>query len=250
MLNHANGETATLLPAEARRRALRGLRIRFAASLTLLGVLIAAAAAIIGTIYTPGVNEDPVRLTGASALYTAAGAGIGSLLLLLPVVYWIGGYADEARPLPLWLGIGLAFGVISTFLTGASLPFTLAFTYYFQGAISFGGLLNQLIDSCFRAPLASFTYGVLGLFTALLIGVIYGVVGWIIDMLNRMAHPNAQPDPIMYAIGGWIPVSSRWAAAIAPRASVIGPWALAIGIGLAIYIFAATGPVDLLEKLG
>ena len=226
------------------------LRVRFAATLTLLGILFAAAASVVGTIYIPGVNEDPVRLAGAPALYTAAGAGIFTLLTLLPIMYWIGGYADEARPLPLWIGIGLAFGVTSTFLTGASLPFTLTFTYYSEGAMPFSGLIDQTIDSFFRAPLASFTYGVLSLFTALIIGIIYGIVGWIIDMLNRMAHPNAQPDSIMYAIGGWIPASSRWAAAIAPWASVIGPWALAIGIGMSLYIFAATGPIHLLEKLG
>ena len=152
MISQANRESAAPTAAQARRRAMHTLRVRFAATLTLLGILFAAAASIVGTIYIPGVNEDPVRLAGAPALYTAAGAGIFTLLTLLPIMYWIGGYADEARPLPLWIGIGLAFGVTSTFLTGASLPFTLTFTYYSEGAMPFSGLIDQTIDSFFRAP--------------------------------------------------------------------------------------------------
>ena len=57
------------------------------------GCCLPAAAAIVGSIYSPGVAEAPKRLTGSLAVFTVVGAGVFALIFLLTVIRWIGSRA-------------------------------------------------------------------------------------------------------------------------------------------------------------
>ena len=208
---------------EQRKQAVNRLQARLVQSLVLYGLLLAGAAAIVGSIYSPGVAEAPKRLAGSLAVFTVVGAGVFALIFLLPVIRWIGSRAEESRILPIWLLIGISCGFFTVFLTGASLPLVFAIHLNVINFTSLGTLANDLLDSVFRAPLRSFTFGVLALYVGFLVGPIYGIGAWLIDILNRMNYPHAYSDPWIESLGDMLPPTRRWASAAAPWLSVIGP---------------------------
>lgn len=218
-------------------------------SLVLYGMLLVAAATIVATIYSPGIDQDPRRLIGLLAVGTVTGGCLFSLIFLLPVLRWIGARPEESRILPIWLLIGFAFGVCAVFLAGASQPFVFAVYTNILDFQSIGRLLDDMIDAFFRAPLSAFTFGVFALYIGVLMVPVFGIGAWVIDMLNRMNYPNAYADPWIEAVGDMIPVTRRWAAAAAPWLSVVGPWAIALIVGGAILLFTITGPIEFLARL-
>ena len=234
---------------EQRRQAVSRLQSRLVCSLLLYGLLLTAAMTIVGSIYSPGIDMAPRRLIAANAIFYITGGCIFTVIFLLPVLRWIGSRAEESRVLPLWLFIGISFGIFSVFLIGASRPIVVAVQTNMLDFVSIGRLIDNLIDSLLYAPLRSFTFGVLSLYIGFIVGPIYGIGAWIIDMLNRMNYANAYSDPWVEAIGDMLPPTRRWAAAAAPWLSVIGPWAIALLVGGAVLIFAATGPIEFLARL-
>jgi len=234
---------------EQRKQAVNRLHVRLVRSLVLYGLLIAAATAMVATIYSPGIDMPPRRLIGINAIVTIIGGGLFTLIFLLPVLRWIGGHAEESRILPIWILVGLTFGVCCVFLTGASLPIVFAFQINILNPTSLGTLIDDLIDSLFRAPLSAFTFGVFALYIGLVAGIFYGVGAWIIDMLNRMNYPYAYSDPWIEAIGDRLPSTRQLASAAAPWLSRIGPWVIALVVGGAILLFAVTGPIEFLARL-
>ncbi|MDE2688060.1 MAG: hypothetical protein OXI16_11270 [Chloroflexota bacterium] len=241
--------TSASMTIEQRREAVQRLQVRLVRSLVLYGMLLVAAATIVATIYSPGIDQDPRRLIGLLAVGTVIGGCLFSLIFLLPVLRWIGARPEESRILPIWLLIGFAFGVCAVFLTGASQPFVFVFYTNILDFQSVGRLLDDLIDAFFRAPLSSFTFGVFALYIGVLMTPIFGIGAWIIDMFNRMNYPNAYSDPWIESLGDMLPATRGWATSAAPWLSVIGPWALAAAVGGAVLLFAATGPIEFLARL-
>ena len=241
--------TASQMTIEQRRQAVSRLQVRLVRSLLLYGMLLTAAAAIVASIYSPGIDQDPRRLIGMNAVSTAVGGCLFTLIFLLPILRWIGSRAEESRILPIWLLVGFSYGIFTVFLIGASLPFVFAFQINMLDFRSLGKLIDDIIDAFFRAPLSSFTFGVFALYIGIIAGMFYSLGAWIIDMLNRMNYVHAYADPWIEAIGDMLPFTRRWASAAAPWLSVIGPWAIALLIGGAVLLYAATGPVEFLARL-
>ena len=239
---------ASQMSIEQRREAVSRLQTRLVLSLVLYGMLLAAAAAIVGYIDRPSIDTPPKRLIASSAVFFVTGGCLFTLIFLLPVLRWIGNRAEEARILPVWLGIGLAFGIFTVFFIGASKPFVIAVLNNIIDFRSVGTLIDNIIDAFIFAPLESFKYGVIALYIGIVAGIIYGIGAWIIDMLNRMNYPHAYSDPWIEVIGDIIPPSRRLTSAAAPWLSVIGPWAIALLIGGAILLFASTGPIEFLAR--
>lgn len=239
---------ASQMTIEQRKQAVSRLQTRLVRSLVLYAILLTAAAAIVASIYSPGIDQDPRRLTGVSAIATPVGGCLFTLIFLFPVLRWIGSRAEESRVLPVWLLIGITYGIFTVFFIGASLPFAFALQINAIGFQSAGDLTNDLIDAFFRAPLSSFTYGVFALYIGFIVGLFYGVGAWVIDMLNRMNYAYAYSDPWIEAIGDMIPPARRWASTAAPWLSIVGPWAVALAIGGAVLLYAATGPIEFLAR--
>ena len=240
---------ASQMTIEQRRQAVGLLQVRLVRTLVLYAMLLTAAAALVASIYSPGIDQDPRRLIGMNAVTTMVGGCLFTLLFLLPVVRWIGVRAEESRVLPVWLLVGIAYGFFTVFLIGASLPFAFAFQINILDFRSIGKMLDDIIDAFFRAPLSSFTFGVFALYVGIIAGILYGVGAWIIDMLNRMNYPHAYSDPWLEAVGDMIPSSKRWASAAAPWLSFICPWFIALVVGGIILLYAAAGPIEFLARL-
>ena len=241
--------SASQMTIEQRKEAVSRLQVRLVWSLVLYGLLLAAAAAIVASIYSPGITEDPRRLGGISGAVTILGGCAFSLIFLLPVMRWIGSRAEESRILPVWLGIGVTFGIVTVFLTGASLPLAFAIQVNILSFASLGTLLDNLLDSVFRAPLSAFTFGVIALYIGFVVGPIYGIGAWLIDLVNRMNYPHSYPDPWVEAIGDMFPATQRWSSSSASWMSNYGPWTIAVLIGGAALLFAAFGPIEFLARL-
>lgn len=243
-----SASATSMASIEERRTLMRVMQKRFSWSLTLFAALLAAGAAVVSSIYSPGIDQDPQRLSGSAAAFQILGAAISTALVMRPLTHWIGGRAEESRILVLWLFFGLAFGIGTAFLTGAILPMSAAISINMAGFNSLGTLIDDLIDSLFRAPLSAFQYGVLALYSAFVVGIIYGVGGWAIDMFNRMAYPYQQPDPWVEAIGDWMPFVKRRVVASASWLSAAAPWIIAIGVGGAVFALALFGPIEFLAR--
>ena len=240
--------TASQMTIEQRKQAVGRLQTRLVWSLVLYGMLLAAAIAIVGYIDKPSIDTPPRRLIASSAVFFITGGCLFTLIFLFPVLRWIGSRAEESRVLPIWLGIGLAFGIFTVFLIGASKPFVIAVLNNIIDFRSVGTLIDNLIDAFLFAPLESFKYGVIALFIGIIVGFIYGIGAWVIDMLNRMNYVNAYADPWVEVIGDMLPFTRKLASAAAPWLSVVGPWAIALAIGGAVLLYAATGPVEFLAR--
>ena len=170
-----------------------------------------------------GVEVQPEHLAGAVAIFVSLGAAISASIFLLPVMYWIGNHADDHRSILLWILVGFAFAITSAFLTGASGPLTNVLIGTWYGVIPLENLIDQIIDSFFRAPLSSFIYGVLAFSHTLFISApLFAVGGWIIDILNRQDHPG------IYAHAAY---------------------AFALVVGGTLFLFSALGPLNIISKL-
>ena len=233
---------------EQRKQAAARLQSRLVWSLALYAMLLTAAAAMVASIYSPGIDQDPRRLIGMNAVGTMVGGCIFTFIWLLPVLSWIGSRPEESRVLPIWLFVGIAYGLFTVFLIGASLPFVFAVQINILDFRSLGKFVDDLIDAIFRMPLTGFTFGVFSLYAGFIAGMLYGVGAWLIDMLNRMNYPYAYSDPWVEALGDMIPSTRRWASAAAPWLSVAGPWIVAILIGGGLLLFALTGPIEFLAR--
>ena len=240
--------TASQMTIEQRKQAVSRLQTRLVRSLVLYAILLTAAAAIVSSIYSPGIDQDPRRLTGISAVSTIVGGCIFTLIFLLPVLRWIGSRAEESRILPIWLFIGITYGIFTVFLIGASLPFAFAIHINIMDFRSLKDFFDDLIDAIFRMPLAGFTFGVFALYIGFIAGIIYGIGGWLIDMFNRMNYQHSYSDPWIETLGDMIPPTRRWATAAAPWLSVAGPWMVALIIGVAVLLYAFTGPIEFLAR--
>ena len=233
---------------EQRKQAVGRLQTRLVRSLVLYAIFLTAAAAMVASIYSPGIDMAPRRLIGMNAVGAMAGGCLFTLIFLLPVLRWIGSRAEESRILPIWLFVGFSYGIFTVFLIGASLPFVFAFQINILDFRSLGKLIDDLIDAIFRMPLSGFTFGVFALYIGLIAGMIYGIGAWLIDMLNRMNYAHAYSDPWIEAIGDMIPPARRWVSSAAPWLSVVGPWMVALLLGGAILLFALTGPIEFLAR--
>lgn len=233
---------------EQRKQAVSRLQTRLVRSLMLYGLLLAAAAAIVSYIYSPGIDMAPRRLIGLTAFAFVSGGALSTLIFLWPVLSWIGGRAEESRILPFWLLVGLTFGIFSVFFIGASRPFVIALLNNIIDFRTLGTLIDNLIDSFLRMPISSFQFGVLAIYVGFVVGPIFAVGAWIVDMFNRMNYPHAYPDPWVEVIGDRLPITRRWASAAAPWLSVLGPWAVALIVGGIVLLYAAIGPIEFLAR--
>ena len=240
--------TASQMTIEQRKRAVGRLQTRLVRSLVLYAMLLTAAAAIVASIYSPGIDMAPRRLIGMNAVGTALGGCVFTLVFLLPVLRWIGSRAEESRILPIWIFVGISYGIFTVFLIGASLPFVFAFQINILDFRSIGKLIDDLIDAIFRMPLSAFTFGVFALYVGFIAGIFYGIGAWVIDMLNRMNYANSYADPWVEVIGDMLPFTRKWASAAAPWLSVVGPWAIALAIGGSVLLYASTGPIEFLAR--
>ena len=199
------------------------LRIRLAASVTLYGGALGAAAILIVIIARTGKYEEAEHLTLIPALFSALTGAVAALLVTPLAIYHARDRANEASGLLIWLLLGLGFGLGSSFVTGLLIPLSVVFISLTEGVAGVGELPSLAIEAALRGIRSFYVEGALAIYTWLLAGALFGVGAWIIDRLN--ASPNR--------------IASKY---------VI--WAVSLSLGLAIVAFAAFGPPETLRNFG
>ena len=166
-------------------------RARRAASLALYGGALGVASLFVSLLAQTEPPDEPEHLSPTVAVILSGGAFLAGAILASVIVYWAGSITDEALN-PLWWAIfGFAFGVLVPFFTGMLMPVNGVFLNLKLGIIAPSELFSAVLDSVFRAPSFAFSHGTLGLFTGILAGLLFGVGGWVIDVVNASANPRS-----------------------------------------------------------
>ena len=109
------------------------------------------------------------------------------------------------------------------FFSGALMPLGTIYLDLALGIIRLSDLPMLTLDALMHAPISAFSQGVLGLFTGLLAGTLFGVGAWVMDIARTSSHPHA---------------------------SKYVPYVFWFSFSAVVLTVAAFGPADALAKLG
>ena len=203
-------------------------RVRFRVCLIALGGALGVAATLITFIIANEqisgyeIAREPEHLAFAPALFFGGAGGIAGALIIWPMVLWLSNDRD-AHGIRVWAVVGLMYGLVLPFITGALLPASHVLMGLSLGIVQPGELLSQLLSSFFRIPVEIVVHGGHGILTGMLVGVVFGVGAWTLDQIN-------------------------WSRSVA--VARIGPWTLATLLGTGALALALFGPPDTLTRLG
>jgi hypothetical protein len=212
------------LPSNPRRIHRHNMpRVRLTASVALYAAALGAAAILVSVIARTGRFDDAAHLPFAPALITAI-TGVIAVTLITPLaIYHMRTNAEESGGVFVWAVLGVAFGVASSFVTGALIPLNVVFITFVEDNLQFSELFSLVVDGTFQGIRSFFIEGAGAIYTWFIAGALFGVGGWTIDKLNASANP----------------VASKY-----------GPWAFAISVGLIVLVYAAFGPPETLRDFG
>jgi uncharacterized membrane protein YvlD (DUF360 family) len=137
----------------------------------------------------------------APTLLMSAGAFVVCAALGGLIAYWFGQRDEPLRFVIKWLVIGFGFGVLSPIITGGTLPLTLVFVELEAGVLSVGEAPVRLVNALFHIPRFAFTHGVFGLFTGMLVGVLFCFGAMFISALREFTGGTlARYGPYVLAV--------------------------------------------------
>ena len=109
------------------------------------------------------------------------------------------------------------------FFSGALMPLGTVYLDLALGIIRLSDLPMLTLDALMRAPISAFSQGVLGLFTGLIAGTMFGVGAWVMDIASTSSLHHA---------------------------SKYVPYVFSFSFSAVVLTVAAFGPADALAKLG
>ena len=165
----------------------------------------------------------PEHMSLAPTVYVAVAGAVAGILLTWPIVRKLPDMIGEHRGWVIWLIFGVGYALFLPFLTGVLLPFSVVFLNLQIGVIGLRDVPSEILASVFRAPLQSFVYGVLSLYTGMIAGILFGLGGFAMDELNHSQNALVH----------------RYA-----------PWAIALAVGTTTIAFAVLAPAETVAKFG
>ena len=198
-------------------------RVRLVICLGLYGSALGASSLLVSFLARTKYPIGPEHLEFVPSLLLSSGGWIMGAIIAGLIGYWIAPTSERPHNIIVWLFIGFAFGVLLPFFSGALMPLGTLYLNIALGIIPQSELPMLVLEAILRAPSFAFTQGVLGLFTGLLAGALFGVGGWVIDIAN----------------------TSRY-----PRVSRYAPYVLSLGLSGLVVAIAAFASADALSKLG
>ncbi len=194
--------------------------VKLTSAVTLYSCALGAAAVLVSFLVR---MNAPQHMTPIPSMFFSLAGALAALLITWPSIYWIASGNEGPRSLWQWSVIGLVYGLLMPFLTGALLPLSAVFVELTIGTIKLGQLWSQSWNAVFQAPAYSFIHGTIGIFTGLLAGALLGIGGWVIDRINSISNPIAR----------------RYC-----------PWAMSLILGSIVVGFAVFGSPETLARLG
>ena len=172
----------------APREASAAERARLIFCLAVYGGALGAAALIVNFISRTPYPQVPSHMPPpATAIFSVwAFLACGTLGALF--ARWFAAPFEDAlihRLLKWIVGIGLGFGIFSPALTGAFIPMSQVFIDAYYGGRAPLEIPAYALGALFRAPGFAISHGILGLFTGMLAGALFGAGAWGVNELNR-----------------------------------------------------------------
>ena len=213
--------TRTSLPRVASH--LEKRRARLVICLGFYGSGLGASSLLVSFMARTRYPIEPEHLQFVPSVLLSSGGWIMGAIIAGLIGYWIAPTSARPHNIVLWLVIGFAFGVLVPFFSGALMPLGTLYLDLTLGIIRLSDIPMLTLDGIMRAPVSAISQGVLGLFTGLLAGTLFGLGAWVMDIANTSSDP---------------------------RVSTYAPYALSLGLSVGVVAIAAFGPADALAKLG
>lgn len=208
---------AELLPHLEKRR------LRLVIGLGLYGSALGASFMLVTFMTRTVYPKTPEHLDFLPSVILSGGGWVMGAIIAGVLGYWIAPISRQSLSIFLWLLIGFGFGVLLPFFSSALLPMGTVYLDFALGVLPPSDMPMMTLDALFRAPVFGFIQGALGLFTGLLAGTLFGLGGWLIDIVN----------------------TSRY-----PRVSRYAPYVLSSALAILVLAIAAFGSASTLAKLG
>ncbi len=205
--------------------ALGGQRARLTICLALYGGSLGGSALLVNQLSRTKIPNVPQHMPADVAITLSAVAGLACAAATVATVRILTGEGRDqrARGIFAWLVVGFLFGVISAPLIGATLPMSTMIHGLTMGVVEVGDLPIAFLTALTSAPAFAITEGVLGLYTALLAGALFGAGAWLIDTANYAANRLV---------------------------SAYAPYAMSIALSALFYGISTLGPPETLARLG
>lgn len=185
-------------PRDEGRLAQRGYLV---ICLAIYGGSLGAASLLVNFLSRTKYPDIPEHMALAPTLLMSAGAFVVCAALGGLIAYWFGQRDEPLRFVIKWLVIGFGFGVLSPIITGGTLPLTLVFVELEAGVLSVGEAPVRLVNALFHIPRFAFTHGVFGLFTGMLVGVLFCFGAMFISALREFTGGTlARYGPYVLAV--------------------------------------------------
>ena len=202
---------------------LENRRMRLAICLGLYGSGLGASSLLVSFLTRTRYPIEPAHLEFVPSVLLSSGGWIMGAIIAALIGYWMAPTSARPHNIILWLFIGFAFGVFVPFFSGALMPLGILYLDLTLGITSLSDLPLLTLDGLMRAPVSAISQGVLGLFTGLIAGTLFGFGAWVMDIANTSSHP---------------------------RVSMYAPYVLSLGLSFGVVAIAAFGPAGTLAKLG
>ena len=190
--------------------------------MTLLGCALSMAAVHVQLISRIPRYESAYHLDFWPAVFFSLGAAAAALIVVPLAVFHMRDRARVPGSIVVWIGLGLWFGVATSFVTGGFSPMSRVFIDIAESRVTIGEVPSLMIDAVLIGLKDFFVQGAIAVSAGLLAGAIFAVSGFGIDRLNAMDDA---------------------------RASTYAAWIAATLIGAVVLIFAIAGPAETIRDI-
>ena len=156
--------------------------------LAIYGGALGAGAIIVNFISRTPYPQVPQHMEAPATAIFSVWSFLACGVLGALFARWLAGVWEDAlipRLLKWLFGVGLMFGILSPVITGAFIPVSRVFIDGYYGALSPLEVPAYALGALFRSPGFALSHGVLGLFTGMTAGALFGAGAWAVNELNR-----------------------------------------------------------------
>ena len=185
-------------------------RIRFSTCVTVYAAALGAVAVIVNSLAQTDALDVPRHMPLGPSLVIGGAGALTASAVTWPAVHWLYGGApafDEEKSrtslgLPVWVLLGLGFGLVYSLLMGAySLPTATGLLSFADGTVSVIDLVFKYAETVFSMPVLGPALGIRLLYTSIIAGLLFGPGAWAISRFNTSADPTtARYGPCVIAL--------------------------------------------------